>query len=254
MIGNHHKRPKRGCISTLLRKSSPEGRLEKRREMRIIITKKEIEAIRELLGEFYAPEVEEMQNYSDSCGSVSVSEEEISVEFKEEFYRDLLGFVTMTVRNGKKLPWFAVIKKLGFKFMKPVFALVRSVTEFLTVFNKIDIEPIFDRLKEIDEVKNFVDNIELSFEELSKKWDRDDSVLERADIKISANGWIVEGLRWAWDPLFEAPTPEGCWRYLDPEGGKMLSWLGQESMSMSKDPEASGGASCSPLSFLEENL
>lgn len=146
--------------------------------MKIIVTKEERKALRELVDclgvnpDIVFPPRDDVPKVVITAYSTTiVSSRGEELELEPEYIKDVADLIISAIWGLRGIPWFLALKKLlGFR----VFGhLIKAWKHLAKAFEMLEFDKRFEEFAAIPEVKIFGEDMDMYIEDFAKKWGTD---------------------------------------------------------------------------------
>lgn len=141
--------------------------------MKIIVTKGEIVAVRNLMGKLGIDlsmlslnNIEMETKYA----TVKIEGDEVIADVNPEYYKDIVDFTTQVVDGFKNLPWAKIVENIGLRFFARLAKAWRYVDKAWQELVKADFDSAVDKFLDTPEVEALGDELEKKANAIERKW------------------------------------------------------------------------------------
>ena len=141
--------------------------------MKIIVTKREIGAMRNLmdklgidLSALSLNNIEMETKYA----SIKIEGDEVVADVNPEYYKDIVDFTAQVVSGFKNLPWAKIAKNIGLRFFARLAKAWKYLDKAWQELVKADFDSAVDKFLDTPEVEALSDELEKKANVIERKW------------------------------------------------------------------------------------
>lgn len=141
--------------------------------MKIIVTKGEIGAMRNLMGKLGIDlSVLSLNNIEmeTKYATVKIEGDEVIVNVDPEYYKDIVDFTAQVVNGFKNLPWDKIAKNIGLRFFARLAKAWKYLDKAWQELVKADFDSAVDKFLDTPEVEALSDELEKKANVIERKW------------------------------------------------------------------------------------